>query len=143
MNCKSLILSFFTRKFLIAVAIEIAATTLTYYAFDIIVKTAMNAKEQASTLINIFEIWAYFTIGNATSFGLFNNVGKFAHNGADKLKASLPQALTDKISSTVSAAMSKKDIPETTKKITIIDNLPMKDEDPEPRQVPPIPENED
>lgn len=91
---KMFFLGFLTRKFLIAVGIQIVATFLAYYAFDIVLKTATEkGSVDSKTIISIFETWCYFTIGNASAFGLFNSTSKFASNSLQKIKSGI-SALT-------------------------------------------------
>jgi len=103
---RSFFLGFLTRKFLIAVGIQIVVTYLAYDAFDIVMKGAETGKAviDPKTIIEIFERWCYFTIANAASFGLFNSTSKFASNSLEKIKTGLSSMLPDGNGSQASAA---------------------------------------
>ena len=85
---KKFFLGFLTRKFLIAVGVQIVVTYLAYDAFEIVMETAKTGKGTVDpkTIIEIFERWCYFTIANAGAFGLFNSTSKYASNSLEKIK---------------------------------------------------------
>lgn len=83
---RTFFLGFFTRKFIIAVALQILATYLTYYAIDQITITALEAKVQADQIIKLCEYYFWFTVMNGGTFGLFNSTSKFAGISMEKIK---------------------------------------------------------
>lgn len=79
---RNFFLGFITRKFVLAVVLQVIATYFAYDALATLNAAALlsgkAAAQYAPQIVELFWKWALFTMANGATFGLFNSASKLA-----------------------------------------------------------------